>query len=175
MLIWIDLETTGLNPNEDKILEVSVAITDDNLQEIKTFTQVAYYSETPPMNDFVRNMHSVNGLIEALPFGEPLQEISDRAIAFLEFYDIKANTVPMCGSTVGFDRAFLKKHLPTLEAFFHYRSVDVSSIKELVRRWYPNLGVPSIQPNKEHRGLPDILDSIAELSFYKENVFSPQK
>lgn len=176
MLVWMDLEMTGLDPDRHIIVEIATLITDDELEVVAegpglVIHQGAEALET--MDDFVRDMHTKSGLLEQIEQSTTsLDEARDQTLAFLHEHIAEAGTVPLCGNSIGTDRRFLAKQLPEIEEFLHYRSVDVSTIKELARRWYP--GVLSKAPKKAagHRALDDIRESLAELAYYRRAVFA---
>lgn len=182
MFICLDIEITGLNPQVDKILEIAVCVTDDALnakaprQEIMTYSEVVHHEvATLVMDDVVREMHTKNGLLDEVARSPwSLDDVACKMIAYLQdpLHGIAPKTEPMCGSTISFDRAFLKAQAPRLEAFFHYRNIDVSSFKEVVKRWYPACTTVTPLPGeKRHRAGGDVLDSIRELAHYRATVF----
>jgi oligoribonuclease len=171
MLVWIDLEMTGLEPERHVIVEIATIITDDHLNVIAEGPDLVIHAtpeQLAQMGDFVTEMHTKSGLlteIEAATVTVPEAEAA--TLAFLREHAVEEGTVPLCGNSIGTDRRFLQQYMPTLESFFHYRNVDVSTIKELARRWNPE--VLSALPEKEtaHRALGDIRESIAELVPYR--------
>ena len=175
MLAWMDLEMTGLLPERHVIIEISMILTDDDLNTIEEFGPIVIHAseaELAEMEKVVCKMHETNGLLaDVRSSTTTLAEASAQALAFLKRHCPNARQVPLCGNSIGTDRRFLVKYMPELENWLHYRSVDVSSIKELAKRWYP--GLTELVPNKDssHRALDDIRDSIAELQFYREHLF----
>jgi oligoribonuclease len=177
MLVWIDLEMTGLEPERHVIVEIATIITDDHLNVIAEGPDLVIHAtpeQLAQMGDFVTEMHTKSGLlteIEAATVTVPEAEAA--TLAFLREHAVEEGTVPLCGNSIGTDRRFLQQYMPTLESFFHYRNVDVSTIKELARRWNPE--VLSALPEKEtaHRALGDIRESIAELVHYRTALFQP--
>ncbi len=173
MLGWLDIETTGLSPATCTILEVGLVVTDNDLNVLAAQSSVVKQSEASldAMDAWCRTTHEASKLLEDLKGAQlDASQVGALAIEFLMEHGISPKTSPMCGSTIHFDRAFLAVHMPALEAHFHYRNCDVSTVKGLVERWYPS----ELQwPKKKgiHRALPDILDSIAELKWYRERVF----
>lgn len=174
MLAWVDLETTGLDPQNDVILEIGVQLTLDDLTFVNSDSAVIQHFGTLALPDLVQKMHTKNGLLAELRYGEPLAEAELRMIALLQALPEPS---PMCGSSVHFDRGFLKKHMPRLEAMFHYRNIDISTVKELAARWLPMnptlASIPVPVPQKLHRVDPDLEDTIAEASFYRDVIFTP--
>jgi oligoribonuclease len=177
MLVWMDLEMTGLDPARHVIVEIATLVTDDDLQIVGEGPDLVVHQ--PPevfaeMDDFVRNMHTSSGLLPQIAASTmTLEEAGAQTLAFIKEHVPEARTVPLCGNSIGTDRRFLAKYLPEIEEYLHYRSVDVSTIKELARRWYP--GALSALPRKAtaHRALDDIRESIDELRFYRERLFIP--
>jgi oligoribonuclease len=173
----MDLEMTGLDPSRDVIVEIATLVTDDELEVIAEGPDLVVHQ--PPealalMDDFVRDMHTRSGLLPAIEASTTsLAEAGEATLAFLREHVPEVATVPLCGNSIGTDRRFLAAYLPEVEGHLHYRSVDVSTIKELARRWYP--GVISKAPRKSggHRALDDIRESVAELRYYREAMFKP--
>lgn len=168
---------TGLEPERHVIVEIATLVTDDELQIVGEGPDLVVHQ--PPevfaeMDDFVRNMHTSSGLLPAIEASTiSLADAGAQTLAFIKEHVPDARTVPLCGNSIGTDRRFLAKYLPEIEDYLHYRSVDVSTIKELARRWYP--GALSALPRKAtaHRALDDIRESIDELRFYRERLFVP--
>jgi oligoribonuclease len=175
MLAWMDLEMTGLDPSRHAIVEIATLVTDDQLEIVAEGPDLVV--ATPPealaaMDEVVRNMHTRSGLLPAIEASTTtLAAAGEATLAFLRAHIPDAGTVPLCGNSIGTDRRFLAAWLPEIEEFLHYRSVDVSTIKELARRWYP--GVTGRAPKKagSHRALDDIKESVAELRYYRSAVF----
>jgi oligoribonuclease len=171
----MDLEMTGLDPSRHVIVEIATLLTDDELNIVAEGPDLVVAQ--PPeamaqMDDFVRNMHTKSGLLPQIEASTlSLEEAGAATMDFLREHIPEARTVPLCGNSIGTDRRFLAAQLPEVEEFLHYRSVDVSTIKELSRRWYP--GVLSKAPKKAagHRAMDDIRESIAELVYYRSAVF----
>lgn len=176
-LVWIDCEMTGLDLTADTLVEVAALVTDGELNVLGDGVDLLI---KPPaaaleqMNDFVRSMHENSGLLDELDAGLTLAEAEEQVLAYVREHVPDARKAPLAGNTIGTDRAFLAKEMPTLEAHVHYRSVDVSSIKELARRWYPRAYYQSPAKSGNHRALADIQESIEELRYYREAVFVPQ-
>jgi len=177
VLVWMDLEMTGLEPETDVIVEIATLITDDDLNIIAEGPDLVIHQSDEVlarMNQIVVDMHTKSGLLEAIKSSTiTLEEAGAATLEFIRQHIPEARTIPLCGNSIGTDRRFLAKYLPEIENYLHYRSVDVSTIKELARRWYPKLG--SDRPNKggTHRALDDIRASVNELAFYRERVFTP--
>jgi len=177
MLAWMDLEMTGLDPARHVIVEIATLLTDDELNIIAEGPDLVIHQ--PPeameaMDDFVRDMHSKSGLLPQIEASTvSLEDGVAQTMAFLKEHIAEERTVPLCGNSIGTDRRFLAVHTPEIEEFLHYRSVDVSTIKELARRWYP--GVLNKAPKKAagHRALDDIRESLIELAYYRSSVFLP--
>ncbi|MEZ5235393.1 MAG: oligoribonuclease [Acidimicrobiia bacterium] len=175
MLAWMDLEMTGLDPMTDRIVEIATLVTDDQLNLVAEGPDLVIHVDDDmlaAMNPVVQRMHAQSGLTERIRASTmTLEEAGAETLAFLRSHIPDARSVPLCGNSIGTDRRFLARYLPEIEEFLHYRSVDVSTIKELVRRWYP--GVLDAAPRKAttHRALDDIRESLTELRFYREQVF----
>lgn len=171
-LIWIDLEMTGLDPERHVIVEIASVVTDGSLKVVEEGPDIAVRQPEKAllsMDEWSRNQHGSSGLLDRLSAsmydcGGAEQE----TLRFLRRH-CKEGASPLCGNSVWQDRRFLVRHMPQLEAFFHYRNIDVSTVKELVRRWYPAL--PPFKKQKRHLALEDIRESIEELKFYREKVF----
>ncbi len=178
MLAWMDLEMTGLEPTKDVIVEIATLITDDELNIVAEGPDLVVHQTDEMlaiMDPFVVDMHKRSGLLPAIKASTiTLEHAGAQTLAFLKEHVAEARTVPLCGNSIGTDRRFLAAYLPDVENFLHYRSVDVSSVKELVRRWYPQ--VRSDRPRKagSHRALDDIRESVNELRYYREKVFIPR-
>lgn len=173
-LVWLDMEMTGLDPEHCTILELALIITDSDLDVIDECGPLIVHQPEEvlaAMDPWCIEHHGASGLTEASRRSTlTLAEAEAQALAFLERY-LRPGEPPVAGNSVHVDRAFVARHMPRLHAFFHYRNVDVSTVKELVRRWYPDLDPP---PKAErHRALEDLRESIAELRFYRETVFRP--
>jgi oligoribonuclease len=177
MLVWMDLEMTGLDPATDVIVEIATLVTDDDLNIVAEGPDLVVHQ--PPdvmarMGDFVREMHTRSGLLPAIEASTiSLADAGAQTLAFIKAQVPEARSVPLCGNSIGTDRRFLAQYLPEIEEYLHYRSVDVSTLKELAKRWYP--GVLEAAPRKQtaHRALDDISESIRELQFYRELLFRP--
>lgn len=175
-LVWIDCEMTGLDPVVDELVEVAVVITDAQLLPVDSGLSVvikAGDAALAQMNDFVTAMHTESGLLEQIPEGISLVDAEQQVFDYIAQYIPEARTAPLAGNTIGTDRVFLAKYMPRVETHLHYRSVDVSSVKELARRWYPRSYFQAPPKNGGHRALVDILESIRELAYYRRAVFVP--
>ena len=175
-IVWVDCEMTGLDLENDALIEVSCIVTDDQLVALDEGIDVVI---KPPahtltdMDEVVVTMHTESGLLDELDAGVSLEEAEAQLLAYVRSHVPEPRKAPLAGSSVHVDRAYLARDMPAFTEHLHYRIVDVSSIKELVRRWYPRAYFAS--PNKRggHRALADILDSINELRYYREAVFVP--
>ncbi|MFF3115860.1 oligoribonuclease [Kitasatospora sp. NPDC057904] len=176
-LVWIDCEMTGLDLDRDALVEVAALVTDSELNILGEGVDVII---RPPaealanMPEVVRAMHTSSGLLDELEHGVTLAEAEERVLAYVRQHVPEAGKTPLCGNSVATDRGFLARDMPALEGHLHYRIVDVSSIKELSRRWYPKAYYNSPQKGGNHRALADIRESIDELRYYREAVFVPQ-
>jgi oligoribonuclease len=177
MLVWMDLEMTGLDHTRDQIVEIATIITDDELRVIAEGPDLVIHADDTTlaaMDPVVVEMHTRSGLLDAIRTSTvTLQEAGAATFDFIRQHVTEPRTVPLCGNSIGTDRRFLAAYLPDIEHYLHYRSVDVSSVKELVKRWYPDL--TSAMPRKAglHRALDDIRSSIDELRYYRGVVFVP--
>ncbi|GAA2397017.1 oligoribonuclease [Streptomyces glaucosporus] len=174
--MWIDCEMTGLSLSQDALIEVAALVTDSELNVLGDGVDIvirppAEALETMP--DVVREMHTASGLLDELEGGTTLEDAERRVLEYVGKYVPEPGRAPLCGNSVGTDRGFLMRDMPTLEKYLHYRIVDVSSIKELARRWYPKAYFNSPEKSGNHRALADIRESIAELRYYREAVFVP--
>ncbi len=173
-IVWIDCEMTGLSLEHDALVEVAALVTDFELNVLGEGVDVVI---RPPrealdqMGDFVREMHTTSGLLEEMESGVSLEEAERLVLEYVREWVPEAGKAPLGGNTVATDRAFLLRDMPELEAHLHYRIIDVSSIKELSRRWYPRAYFAAPTKTGGHRALADIRESIAELRYYREAVF----
>ena len=174
LLVWVDCEMTGLDLANDALVEVAALVTDASLQILGDGVDVVIKPSdqaVAQMGDFVRAMHGSSGLLAALDGGVPMAEAEERILDYVRQYVTEPRKVPLAGNSIGTDRAFLARDMPAFEAYVHYRNVDVSSIKELVRRWYPRVYYQSPAKSGNHRALADVQESIEELRYYREAVF----
>jgi len=176
-LVWIDCEMTGLDLSRDALVEIACIVTDGEVNALDEGIDVLI---KPPaesldgMQEVVREMHTASGLLAELASGMTLAEAQDLVLGYIRGYVPESRKVPLCGNSIATDRSFLARDMPELDAFLHYRMVDVSSIKELARRWYPRAYFASPEKHGGHRALADIRESIRELRYYREVVFVPQ-
>jgi oligoribonuclease len=176
-LVWIDCEMTGLDLSRDALVEIACIVTDGELVAMDEGIDVLI---KPPsealegMADVVRTMHTTSGLLAELDQGLTIAEAEDLVLAYVRLHVPESKKVPLCGNSISTDRTFLARDMPELDNFLHYRMVDVSSIKELARRWYPRAYFASPEKHGGHRALADIRESIRELRYYREAVFVPQ-
>jgi oligoribonuclease len=176
MLVWMDLEMTGLDHTIDVIVEIATLVTDDELNIVAEGPDLVVHQ--PPevleaMDPFVVDMHTRSGLLDQISSSTiTLEQAGAETLAFIRQHAPVAGTVPLCGNSIGTDRRFLARYLPEIEEYLHYRSVDVSSVKELVRRWYPDALNARGWKQGSHRALDDIRESVAELKLYRELVFA---
>ena len=175
-LIWIDCEMTGLLLDKDVLVEIAVLVTDSELNIVGEGVDLvikATPEQLASMNEFVTQMHTASGLITEISSGVTLAEAEDQIIKYLESAGTIAGKSPLAGNSVSVDRSFIARDMPKLNEFLHYRTVDVSSVKELARRWQPKIYFQAPAKTGNHRALGDIQDSIAELKYYRENFFIP--
>lgn len=175
MLAWIDLEMTGLDPDRHVIVEIASLVTDDDLAIVAEGPDIvisASEAELAEMDDFVRGMHERSGLLDEIRGSTTTRAEAEAAtLAFLAEHIDEAGTIPLAGNSIGTDRRFLDAQMPELEAFFHYRCVDVSTLKELLRRWKPDAIATAPAKGGGHRALEDIRESVAELAHYRAALF----
>ena len=175
MLAWMDLEMTGLEPDRHVIVEIATLLTDDDLELIAEGPDLIVHAtseQLAEMDDFVTNMHTRSGLLDQITASTiSLEEAGAQTLAFLQEHIPEARTVPLCGNSIGTDRRFLAAHLPEVEEFLHYRSIDVSTLKELARRWNPDALKTAPKKAGGHRALDDIRESLEELRHYRQALF----
>jgi oligoribonuclease len=176
MLAWIDLEMTGLDPARHTIVEIATLVTDDDLTIIEEGPDLVVHASPEAlaqMDDVVRNMHTTSGLLADIEASTlTLAEAGDQTLAFLKKHIHQPRTVPLAGNSIGTDRRFLAMFLPAIEDYLHYRSVDVSTIKELCRRWRPEVYKAAPSKKGGHRALQDIRESVGELAYYRSAIFN---
>ena len=176
-LVWIDCEMTGLDLARDALIEIACLVTDGELNILDDGVDVII--KPPPeavdqMSDVVREMHTKSGLLAGLGQGVTLDEAQDIVLSYIQQHVSEPRRVPLCGNSIATDRSFIARDMPQLDAYLHYRMVDVSSIKELARRWYPRAYFASPAKRGGHRALADIRESVQELRYYREAVFVPE-
>ncbi len=173
-LVWIDCEMTGLDLEVDELVEIAVVITDFDLNVLDPGLSIVIkpdVSALDNMGEFVREMHTASGLIDEIPNGVSLAEAEYEVLEYVLKFAPGTRTAPLAGNTIGTDRSFIAKYMPRLDSHLHYRNVDVSSIKELARRWFPRIYFNAPAKNGGHRALADILESIRELDYYRAAAF----
>ncbi|HMK96900.1 MAG TPA: oligoribonuclease [Acidimicrobiales bacterium] len=175
MLVWMDLEMTGLEPARDRIVEIATLVTDDELQIVAEGPDLVIATSREAldaMEEVVRQMHTRSGLLEAIASSTvTLEDAARQTLDFLRQQIPEARKVPLCGNSIGTDRRFLALHMPEVENYLHYRSIDVSTVKELARRWYPEVFAAAPKKLGAHRALDDIKESIDELRFWRQQIF----
>jgi oligoribonuclease len=173
----MDLEMTGLDPEADRILEIATVVTDDELRVVAEGPDLVIHQPREAlarMDQVVREMHEKSGLLAAVTASTvSLEEAGAATLAFIKAHVPEPRTVPLCGNSIGTDRRFLARWLPEIDGWLHYRTIDVSTVKELCRRWYPEAFAR--RPNKKggHRAADDIRESIEELAYYRSTIFRP--
>lgn len=176
-LVWIDLEMTGLDPDRDVVLEIAALITDSHLEPVADGLDLVVQQPAEAlagMVDVVRDMHARSGLTDAVLASTVSLAAAEAAVLDLVKQHVpEQRVVPLCGNSIATDRTFLVKHMPELDAWLHYRMIDVSSIKELAKRWYPKAYHHAPQKAGGHRALADIQESVAELRYYRTAIFQP--
>ena len=175
-LVWIDCEMTGLDLKRDALIEIACLVTDGSLDVLDKGVDLVI--KPPPealdqMEDVVREMHTASGLLNELAAGVTLAEAQEQVLGYVREHISEPRRVPLAGNSIATDRVFIARDMPELDAFLHYRMVDVSSIKELARRWYPRAYFASPPKRGGHRALADITESIQELRYYRATVFVP--
>lgn len=175
-IVWVDCEMTGLDLVDDALIELAVLVTDDELNVLGDGIDVVI---RPPaaaleqMDEFVRTMHTTSGLLDELTAGITLAEAQEQTLDYIRQYVHEPRKAPMAGNSIATDRGFIARDLPELDEFLHYRMIDVSSVKELARRWYPRAYFQAPAKHGGHRALADITESINELAYYRASVFVP--
>jgi len=177
MLVWMDLEMTGLDHTTEVIVEIATIITDDDLVIIAEGPDLVIHQPDDvlaKMDPFVVDMHTKSGLLDQIKASDISLEAAGAAtLEFIQQHVPEPVSVPLCGNSIGTDRRFLAAYLPDIENHLHYRSIDVSSVKELVKRWYPAIDADRTRGHGSHRALDDIRESIREMAYYREHVFVP--
>jgi oligoribonuclease len=174
LLLWCDLEMTGLDPDRHVIVELALVATTADLEVVDEGIDLVVHQDDEAlatMDDFVRTMHTKSGLLEAIRTSTvSLTDAGDAALQYLRAR-VGEGTAPLCGNSIGMDRRFLARYLPAVDGYLHYRSIDVSTVKELARRWYPDVFRQRPDKREGHRALADIRESIEELRYYRDTVF----
>ena len=174
-LIWLDLEMTGLDPNAERIIEIYTCVTNEDLTEIIEGPGMVISQSKElidGMDDWNQEHHSASGLIDEVLASEISEkEAEQKTLEFIKQH-VGKNESPRCGNTVWHDRKFLSLYMPELEDYFHYRCIDVSSVKELTKRWRPDINIQHAQKNAAHRAEADVYESINELRFYRDTIFA---
>ncbi|THG28625.1 oligoribonuclease [Naasia lichenicola] len=173
-LVWIDCEMTGLDLAVDELVEVAVIVTDYELMLQDAGLSLVIKADQAAldnMNEVVTNMHTESGLINEIPRGISLADAEFQVLEYIQRFVPTAGSAPLAGNTIGTDRSFLAKYMPRVDTYLHYRSVDVSSIKELARRWFPRIYFNAPAKAGGHRALADIIESIRELDYYRKAAF----
>ena len=172
-LVWLDMEMTGLNPDTDRIIEVAIVVTDSQLNAVAVAPVLVVHQPDAvleAMDDWNKGTHSRTGLIDKVKASRlTAEEVENELLAFLVQH-VPKHTSPMCGNSICQDRRFLARHMPKLEAYFHYRNLDVSTLKELAKRWKPEIAKGLVKQGK-HEALADIYESVEELRYYRETLF----
>ncbi len=172
-IVWVDCEMTGLEVTIDEICEIGVVVTDGNLNVQDPGLQIVIKPSDAAlanMGDFVKQMHTDSGLIEEIPEGITIAEAEQQVLEYIKQWVTEERTAPLAGNSIGTDRMFLNRQMPQLDKFLHYRNIDVSSLKELSRRWFPRVYFQLPKKTGNHRALADILESIQELRYYRKAI-----
>ena len=172
-IVWVDCEMTGLDVAIDEICEIAVIVTDQELNEVDPGLQIVVKpgrKALKNMGEFVTNMHTESGLIEEIPNGVSISIAETQVLEYIKQWIPEQRSAPLAGNSIGTDRMFLNRQMPRLDSFLHYRNIDVSSIKELTRRWYPRVYFQMPKKTGNHRALADIKESIRELRYYRQTV-----
>jgi len=175
-LVWIDCEMTGLDLEVDELVEIAIVVTDFELRELDPGFQIVIKPDASAlenMSEFVTDMHRSSGLLDEIPHGVTVADAEFQALEYIQRFAPVEGKAPLAGNTIGTDRMFLAKFMPRVDRWLHYRNVDVSSIKELSRRWFPRAYIHAPAKDGGHRALADIRESIRELAYYRQAVFVP--
>ena len=177
LLVWIDCEMTGLDLGKDKLIEVAALVTDPELTILGEGIDLVIHADDAALDsmpEVVRTMHAKSGLTEEVRRSTvTMAEAEDAVLAYIKEFVPNPRTAPLCGNSIATDRGFLTRDMPALDSYLHYRMIDVSSIKELCRRWYPRVYFGQPAKGLAHRALADIKESIRELEYYRRTVFVP--
>ena len=172
-IVWVDCEMTGLEVTVDEICEIGVVVTDGELNVLDPGLQLVIKPSAKAlrnMGDFVRQMHTDSGLIQEIPKGISMAKAEKQVLEYIKQWVPEERTAPLAGNSIGTDRMFLNRQMPNLDKFLHYRNIDVSSLKELSRRWFPRVYFQLPKKTGNHRALADILESIQELRYYRKAI-----
>ena len=172
-IVWVDCEMTGLEVTVDEICEIGVVVTDGELNVLDPGLQLVIKPSAKSlrnMGDFVRQMHTDSGLIQEIPKGISMAKAEKQVLEYIKQWVPEERTAPLAGNSIGTDRMFLNRQMPNLDKFLHYRNIDVSSLKELSRRWFPRVYFQLPKKTGNHRALADILESIQELRYYRKAI-----
>ena len=175
-IVWVDCEMTGLEVGVDEICEIAVIVTDEDLKPVHEGFQVVVKPSRKAMKnmgEFVTNMHTVSGLINEIPKGISIKKAERQVLDYVKQWVTEKGTAPLAGNSIGTDRMFLNRQTPEFDAFLHYRNIDVSSFKEMARRWYPKIYFQLPKKDVSHRALSDIQESIMELRYYRKVFLVP--
>ena len=175
-IVWVDCEMTGLEVGVDEICEIAVIVTDEDLRPVHEGFQVVVKPSRKAMKnmgEFVTNMHTVSGLITEIPKGIPIKKAEQQVLDYVKQWVTEKGTAPLAGNSIGTDRMFLNRQTPEFDSFLHYRNIDVSSFKEMARRWYPKIYFQLPKKDVSHRALSDIQESIMELRYYRKVFLVP--
>ena len=175
-IVWVDCEMTGLEVGVDEICEIAVIVTDEDLKPVHEGFQVVVKPSRKAMKnmgEFVTNMHTVSGLITEIPKGIPIKKAEQQVLDYVKQWVTEKGTAPLAGNSIGTDRMFLNRQTPEFDSFLHYRNIDVSSFKEMARRWYPKIYFQLPKKDVSHRALSDIQESIMELRYYRKVFLVP--
>jgi oligoribonuclease len=175
-IVWVDCEMTGLEVGVDEICEIAVIVTDEDLRPVHEGFQVVVKPSRKAMKnmgEFVTNMHTVSGLINEIPKGISIKKAEQQVLDYVKQWVTEKGTAPLAGNSIGTDRMFLNRQTPEFDAFLHYRNIDVSSFKEMARRWYPKIYFQLPKKDVSHRALSDIQESIMELRYYRKVFLVP--
>jgi oligoribonuclease len=175
-LVWLDLEMTGLDVERHTIVEIACIVTNSDLEPLDEGIDIVIHQDAEAlaqMDDFVRKMHTKSGLLPEISASTvSLDDAHAQTLAYVRKHVPAPGTAPLCGNSIGTDRRFLDRYMHDLDTFLHYRSIDVSSLKELCRRWYPAIYTKRPGKAEQHRALDDVRESLAELQFYREHLFT---
>jgi oligoribonuclease len=175
-IVWVDCEMTGLEVGVDEICEIAVIVTDEDLKPVHEGFQVVVKPSRKAMKnmgEFVTNMHTVSGLITEIPKGISIKKAEQQVLDYVKQWVPDKGTAPLAGNSIGTDRMFLNRQTPEFDSFLHYRNIDVSSFKEMARRWYPKIYFQLPKKDVSHRALSDIQESIMELRYYRQVFLVP--